>query len=175
MLTWSGPDGWRHCRPRLVPKPTLVMSDPDAGFTMIELLVALLVMGILLAIAVPTFLGTTAGAYDRSAQTNLTTAFTDAKTQFEGAGQTYDVGGSANAGALASVLGASRRSLTFTTGSSDSESDISVSVSSDGVGIVLAAFSVPGNCFYIVDNTGPLSSAATSSTPYLATQDVTTL
>jgi type IV pilus assembly protein PilA len=46
-------------------------------------MVVLLVLAILLAIAIPTFLGTTASATSRSAQANLNTAFTDAKTQYE--------------------------------------------------------------------------------------------
>ena len=37
----------------------------DAGFTLIELMVVLLILAILLAIAIPTFLGVTGGANDR--------------------------------------------------------------------------------------------------------------
>ena len=46
----------------------------DEGFTLIELMVVLLIMAILLAIAIPTFLGVKGGASDRSAQSNLDTA-----------------------------------------------------------------------------------------------------
>ena len=56
-------------------------------------MVVLLVLGILLTIAIPTFLGTQSAADDRSAQSNLNTAFTDAKTQFESNGQTYFING----------------------------------------------------------------------------------
>ena len=45
----------------------------DAGFTLIELMVVLLIIAILLAIAIPTFLGVTGSANDRAAQSNLTT------------------------------------------------------------------------------------------------------
>jgi hypothetical protein len=38
----------------------------------------------------------------------------------------------------------------------------------------MASFSVPGNCFYVVDNSGTLSPAATASTPYVGAKDVTT-
>ena len=51
----------------------------DAGFTLIELMVVLLILAILLAIAIPTFLGVTGGANDRAAQSNLNTALTTAK------------------------------------------------------------------------------------------------
>ena len=51
----------------------------DAGFTLIELMVVLLILAILLAIAIPTFLGVTGGANDRAAQSNLNTAITTAK------------------------------------------------------------------------------------------------
>ena len=51
----------------------------DAGFTLIELMVVLLILAILLAIAIPTFLGVTGGANDRAAQSNLNTALTTAE------------------------------------------------------------------------------------------------
>src|SRR3974390_3202258 len=48
--------------------------EADAGFTLIELMVVLLIMAILLAIAIPTFLGVKSGAQDRSAQQNANSA-----------------------------------------------------------------------------------------------------
>ena len=44
----------------------------EAGFTLIELMVVLLIIAILLAIAIPTFLGVANSAGDRAAQSNLT-------------------------------------------------------------------------------------------------------
>ena len=58
-------------------------SSADAGFTLIELMVVLLILAILLAIAIPTFLGVTKSANDRAAQSNLNTAFVNAKAAFQ--------------------------------------------------------------------------------------------
>lgn len=59
------------------------------GFTLIELLVVLLIMGILLAIAIPTFLGVTKGANDKAAQSDLTSALTQAQIYYENHSQSY--------------------------------------------------------------------------------------
>ena len=50
-------------------------GDPNqGGFTLIELMVVLLVIAVLLAIAVPTFLGARRRAQDRAAQSNVRNA-----------------------------------------------------------------------------------------------------
>lgn len=54
------------------------MKD-DKGFTLIELMVVVLIIAILIAIAIPTFLGLRKRAQDRAAQSNLRNALTAAK------------------------------------------------------------------------------------------------
>jgi type IV pilus assembly protein PilA len=54
------------------------MQD-DKGFTLIELMVVVLIIAILIAIAIPTFLGLRRRAQDRAAQSDLRNAMTAAK------------------------------------------------------------------------------------------------
>ena len=122
----------------------------DAGFTLIELMVVLLILAILLAIAIPTFLGVTKSANDRAAQSNLNTAFTNAKSLFQQNSQSYPVSAT-----LVSSLSAAEPSLTYTTGVSTGPNNISVVTSTDGFSVIMAVQATStGNCWYIVDNTG---------------------
>ena len=54
------------------------MKDED-GFTLIELMVVVLIIAILIAIAIPTFLGLRERAQNRAAQSDLRNALTAAK------------------------------------------------------------------------------------------------
>src|SRR5580704_7817437 len=77
----------------MTPMPSSTRNDPvrsdprsvhgDAGFTLIELMVVLLIIAILLAIAIPTFLGVANSAGDRAAQSNLTNALTEVKALYQ--------------------------------------------------------------------------------------------
>jgi type II secretory pathway pseudopilin PulG len=133
------------------------------------------VLGILLAEAIPTFLGTINAADDRSVQSYLATALTDAEAHDQNGGQTYYVNGSQECAGSTTRLANAQLSLTFkagslggmvTQGTSGSMSVASVAVSADGSGVVLAAYSLPDACFCIVQNNAALSSVLTSVTRY---------
>src|SRR4051794_6796638 len=56
------------------------LDKDEQGFTLIELMVVVLIIAILIAIAIPTFLGAQNRARDRGAQSDLRNGLTAAKT-----------------------------------------------------------------------------------------------
>jgi type IV pilus assembly protein PilA len=124
-------------------------AGADAAFTLIELMVVLLIMAILLAIAIPTFLGVSGSANDRAAQSNLNTALTNAKSYYDSNSQTF---GTTVTATLLTSLGSQEPSISWTSGSSTGSGVISVGVASDGNGIILSSLSKTGVCWFLVDN-----------------------
>jgi type IV pilus assembly protein PilA len=58
------------------------LNRDEKGFTLIELMVVVLIIAILIAIAIPTFLGARKRAQDKQAQSNLRNALTAEKTYY---------------------------------------------------------------------------------------------
>jgi type IV pilus assembly protein PilA len=129
--------------------------DSDEGFTLIELMVVVLIIGILLAIAIPTFLGARNRANNRSAQSNLRNGLTAEKTLFTD-NQTYQ--DTANASDIA-ALSAIEPSLNWVTAStSQVTGSVSAMIPTSGnPGVILATKSATGECFYIGDVALPTS------------------
>jgi type IV pilus assembly protein PilA len=122
-------------------------------------MVVLLIMAILLAIAIPTFLGVKSGAYDRSTQSNLTNGLTSAKAGYAGGGA-YGTTGALEVATLTSA----EPNLNFTASAATlGGNSVSVAVSSDGQELILVGYSQSGTCWAAEDNEGLTTGATHAS------------
>jgi type IV pilus assembly protein PilA len=146
----------------------------EEGFTLIELMVVVLIIAILIAIAIPTFLGARNRAQDRGAQSNIRNAFTAEKTSYTDKSQ-YSAD-------VTTTLPGIEPSLHWfadeVPGAGNQTNEVSVTVTTSTGGptsdtVVVGAKSPSGKCFYLKDVAGTGTTyGSTASASCVATNNV---
>jgi type IV pilus assembly protein PilA len=130
------------------------LRDDESGFTLIELLVVILIIGILAAIALPTFLGQRDKGYDASAKSNARNAVSQIESCYADE-QDYR-----NCGTTATVMSQANTSLNFVAGTPANGGEVGLTVTQTGY--TIDAKSKSGNDFKITKAGGTITRTCTT-------------
>ena len=136
--------------------------DDEQGFTLIELMVVVLIIAILLAIAIPTFLGAKSTANARGAQSSLRNALTAEHAYFTNNNQTF--GTSSSSPAMSSIepnltwLGAVPAQI--------APNSVYAATLDSGLQVELMSWAKDNNCYIIVQNNDPNVTPTGGNTGY---------
>ena len=135
---------------------------PDAGFSLIELMIVLLIIAILLAVAIPTYLSARNRAENRAAQETIAHTFVAAKSNYASQNSFTPTGGHTT---LAGYLTAQNPGVTVTSASGGTAvSKVNqVSETHGAQSIAMAAYAPDGRCYYLLDVESAASGALTTS------------
>ena len=133
-----------------------MLRRAEDGFTLIEVMVVVLVIGLLIAIALPTFLGARARAQDRGVQTDIRNTFLAERTHYtDGAVYTEDV----------TELEAIESALDYSVGDTPAAiGPVYVHVHAGSNELFLSARSSSGTCFYLREIDGQGAEFGSSAT-----------
>jgi type IV pilus assembly protein PilA len=137
----------------------------DDGFTLVELMVVVLIIAILVAIAIPTFLGARTSAQDRAAQSDLRNALTAEKV-FYVDNEEYTANGAAELDAIEPSIDWAAVTVTLTAADTANQSVCLTLSSASGTVFVLrdvasgSGGGTPGTFYGTVDCASAVATTA---------------
>jgi type IV pilus assembly protein PilA len=122
-------------------------DEPEAGFTLIELMMVVLIIAILIAVLIPTFVGAKQRTQDRAVQASIRNALTAGRVVFSDHGDFTQ--------ATVATLSATEPAIGFVDATTPPSGSNAVSVNPvNATYIVFAGLSKSGTCFFVSDNEG---------------------